>query len=204
MHLDVELALWRNLVEATAASVALYIDDAKAVTCALADALERGEQTWFDLRFEFLCLHLQMVFLGACLLDDVVEFVTLHFEFLYVVVEVQLCLLAFGNLVLNLLLCLAYLLVAELYLELLEFNLLAESVVLAVVSHIVELQLVSLHACLSLDDVALAVVDSFLKLINLVVDLVDANFQTFDFVFEVLHFKGQFASQGFFLVDGRQ
>ena len=43
VHLDVEMALWRNLVEATAASVALYIDDAKTVTCALADALERGE-----------------------------------------------------------------------------------------------------------------------------------------------------------------
>ena len=40
VHLDVELALWRNLVEATAACVALHVNDAKTVAGVLTYALE--------------------------------------------------------------------------------------------------------------------------------------------------------------------
>ena len=39
-HADIKLTLWRNLVKATAARLALYINDTQTVTCIVADTLE--------------------------------------------------------------------------------------------------------------------------------------------------------------------
>ena len=40
VHLDVQLALWGNLVEATATSITLHIDDTQTIACILANTLE--------------------------------------------------------------------------------------------------------------------------------------------------------------------
>ena len=45
VHLDVELTLWRNLVEATTASIALHINNSETIACVLTNALEACEQT---------------------------------------------------------------------------------------------------------------------------------------------------------------
>ena len=80
MHLDVELTLGRNLIEATATSIALHIDDAESVAGILADALEAGEQTRFYLQFEFFCFFLQLFFFLTRFLHDFFQFAALLVE----------------------------------------------------------------------------------------------------------------------------
>ena len=63
VHLDIELTLWRNLVEATTASITLHIHDTQTIASTLADTLEAAEQTSVDSRdlvlvSEFLNIYL--------------------------------------------------------------------------------------------------------------------------------------------------
>ena len=51
VHLDIQLALRRDFVEATSTRVTLYGDDTESVTGTLTDALERLQQAAFDFRF---------------------------------------------------------------------------------------------------------------------------------------------------------
>ena len=45
VHLDVQLALWWNLVKAATAGITLHIDNAETIAGTFADALEAGQQT---------------------------------------------------------------------------------------------------------------------------------------------------------------
>ena len=73
MHPDIELTLGRNLIEATTAGIALYIDHTKTVAGILTDTLERGKQTGFDLCLEVLHLLLQLLFLSTCLSHNLIQ-----------------------------------------------------------------------------------------------------------------------------------
>ena len=51
MHLDIQLTLGWNLIEATTTGITLYIDDTQTITRILTDTFERSQQTWL-----YLCL----------------------------------------------------------------------------------------------------------------------------------------------------
>ena len=89
----------------------------------------------------------------------------------------------------------------ELYFECLELNLFCEQIELAVVAHIVELLFVS-------GDFRLRIVDFFFfhtclaaVFLNLLTEIFDTGAQTFDVVFQIFDFQGQFASDGLDSVD---
>ena len=189
MHLDVELSLWRNLVEAATASVALYIHNAQAVACVLAYALEARQQTRVYLCLKLLSLSLKHLLLLAGLQHNLVQLVLLLLKSLLTVGHkvVGACKLAF--LVLHLYVCLANLLVAKLYLKALKLNLLSQGVVLAVVAHLVELFLIAFHALLGLLYLALLLHDSLLKVCDIVLDILDTRLQSGYLILKVLHLK---------------
>ena len=61
VHLDIELALRWNLVEATATCITLHVNDTQTVAGTITDALEALEQTWLNLLLELECLLLQIL-----------------------------------------------------------------------------------------------------------------------------------------------
>ena len=67
VHLDVELSLWRYLVEASSTRVTLHVDDTESVTHILAYALEALQQTWLNAHLKVLGLLTQLLFLCTCL-----------------------------------------------------------------------------------------------------------------------------------------
>ena len=77
VHLDVELSLWRNLVEAATTGVALHIHDTQSVAGTLANALEAGQQARLDLSLKLTGLGFQVFLLLAGLLHDFLQFVAL-------------------------------------------------------------------------------------------------------------------------------
>ena len=50
VHLNIELSLWWNLIEATTASIALHIDHSQSVAHTLANTLKALQQSWFNQR----------------------------------------------------------------------------------------------------------------------------------------------------------
>ena len=73
MHLDVELSLWRDFVEATSTSSTLDINDSQAVTGVFTNAFECRQQTGVDLLFEFFGFFAQFFLVLASLSDDFIE-----------------------------------------------------------------------------------------------------------------------------------
>ena len=204
MHLDVELTLGRNLVEATATGITLHIDDTQTVTGILTDTLERGEQTGLDLRLQILHLFLQLIFLSTGLSHDLLEFRLLHIQVTLTLSNHLLISLQLVLLLLNTSVGLTDLLVAEFNLQCLELDFLAQCVILTVVLHLIELTLITSHAGLSLNDLTFLLGDGALELSNLVLDLLNTGGQTFDLIFQVLNLKRQLTSQCTLLVDSRE
>ncbi len=202
MHLDVELALWRNLVEATAARIALHIDDAETVAGVLADTLETRKEARLNLGFEFFRLGLELFLFVACLLHYFVKLVLLLFESLLAVGNDLLVVLLVLSSLCHAGFCLFYLLVAEFYFQTLIFYLLGESVILAVVSHVVELLLVACHAGLRIGYFVLLCADGIVEVVNLCLYFLDTGLQSCNLVFKVLHFEREFAAQRALCVDG--
>ena len=127
VHLDIQLALRRNLVEATTAGITLHVYDAQSVAGTLADALEAGEQTWLNLLLKLKSLLCKALLLFAGLSHDVLKLRTLLYQS---VLTVGLLLLSLVKVVLTLThLCqaLANLLVAKLDFQLLELDFLART-----------------------------------------------------------------------------
>lgn len=150
VHLDIELTLGRNLVEATAASITLHIDNAQAVAGILADALETGKKTRLNLCFQIAGLHLQHFLFLTGFLHDFIKFGLLLAECLGAVFNEFFALGEFLFLLLYLNECLTDFLVAELYFKILELYFLGQGVILTIVLHIVELPLyLSTLACAS-------------------------------------------------------
>ena len=204
MHLDIELALWRNLVKATTTSITLHVDDAQTVAGILADALEAGEQTIFNLRLVFLGFRLQLLLFLTRLLHDFVELALLVGQcdqtvFLQCnsLLQVVVTLIDANQSLFDFLL-------AELNLESLELYLLCQRVILAVVLHLVELLLIAVDIRLGLVDLALLHRDSALVVLDFVLDLLNTSVQTGNLVFQVLHFERQLATHGALLIDTRK
>ena len=194
MHLDIELTLRWNLVEATATSITLHIYDTQTIAGILSDALETCQQALIDFVLEFACLSLQSLFLFASFLHNLVELALLLLQShvavcqqLLSVLKVAMTLVDFNHSVL-------YLLLAKFNLQVLEFYLLSQGVILAVVLHLVELFLIALHTCLSLLNLSLLLRHSILEFVDFVLDLLHTSVQTYDFVFQVLHLKRQLTS----------
>ena len=101
-------------------------------------------------------------------------------------------------------LCLTYFLVAEFYFECLKFDFLGQRVILTVVGHLVELPLVAFHTGLRILNFATLLHHRALEVADVGLDFLDAGGETGYFVFQVLYFKGQFASQRALLIDSRQ
>ena len=204
MHLDVELTLGRNLVEAATTGITLHVYDAKTVAHVLADALERGQQARLNLCLQVLCLLFQFLLLGAGLFHDLVQLAALHFEVGLLLFQQFLSALEIFCALADTLLCIGNLLVAELNLERLELNLLAQHVVLTVVAHFVQLLLVAVNAGLSFNNLTLLLRDGTLELVNLVLDAFNTGGQTFDFCVKVFYLQGQFTAQCLLLVNRRE
>ena len=125
MHLDVELTLGWNLVEAATTGITLHVDDTQSVACVFADTLERREQTRLNLLFKHLGLLLEFLLFGTGFLHDFAEFALLDGQVALLFLDngfVLYQLLVFlGNATLSLI----DFLVAQFYFERLELNLLA-------------------------------------------------------------------------------
>ena len=204
MHLDVELTLWRNLVEATTASIALHINNSETVACVLTNALEACEQTRLNSCLQLLGTLLELLLFLACFLHNLVELVLLLSEGSLAVLNEVVCVVEFLSLVLYLSQRLTNFLVAKLYLQALKLYFLCERVILAVVLHVIELHLVTLHACLCLVNLRTLLSHGILKLGYLVADFLHTDVKTFNLVLQVLHLKRKFTAQRAFLVDSRQ
>ena len=204
MHLDVKLTLRRNLIKAAAAGITLHVDDAQAITGVLTDALERGQKTRLDLGLQVLHLDLQLLLLGTCLFHNLVQLALFQVKGLTTVVDDFLVLRQLSLLLLNAEVSLLDLLVAEFDFQGLVFNLLRQRVILAIVLHVVQLSLITLHAGFGGLYLAFLHVDSLLVLANFILNLLDTGGKTFDFIFQVLYFQRQLASQCTLLVDARE
>ena len=98
MHLDIQLTLGWNLVEATTTSITLHVYDTQTIAGILADTLERGKQTWLNLCLQFVSFLLQFLLLCARLVHNLVKLALLQIQvallFLqHVLVALQLFLL---------------------------------------------------------------------------------------------------------------
>ena len=204
MHLDVQLALWRNLVEAATAGITLHIDNAETIAGTFADALEAGQQTRLDAGLQFFGFLLE-IFLGLTrFLHDGVELVALRLKVLLALGERSLCV---GEVVLTLLYLLVGfldLLVAEFDLQCLELDLLGQRVVLTIVLYLVELSLVAVYAGLVLLNLIALLCNGSAEVFDLSIDVFHTCVETGDLILEVSHFERKFATQCPLLIDGRQ
>ena len=204
MHLDIQLALWRDLVEATTAGITLHIDNTQSVVRIPTDTLKTGEQTWFDLHLQLLRTLAQVLFLHTCLIHDLVQLILLLHEGLLTVGDQRLGICQVGCALLYTGVGLTDLLVAELNLQSLKLDLLAQRVVLTVVAHLVELLLIALHTGLSLFDISLALLDSLTEILYFCLDLLLTGEKTGNLVFQVLHLEWQFTPERSLLIDSRK
>ena len=171
VHLDIQLTLWRNLVETTTAGITLHVDDTQSVAGTLADALEAGKQTRLDAGLQFLGLLLEIFLSLAGLLHDGIEFVALRLKVLLTLGERSLCVGEVVLALLHFLVGFADFLVAEFDLQCLELDLLGQRVVLAIVLHLVELSLVAVYAGLVLINLIALLCNGSAEVFNLGVDV---------------------------------
>ena len=82
-----------------------------------------------------------------------------------------------------------------------EFDFLGEVVVLAVVLDVVELLLIFLDALFSLLDLSLLCSYSLHLALVVLFEVLETRLHTFDLIFEVLYFKGEFTTEGLDMVD---
>ena len=204
MHLDVELALRWNLIEAATTSITLNVNNAQTVAGTIADTLEALEQTWFNLLLQLNGLFSQALFFLTSFSHDVLKLRAFLYQALLAVCLQVLSLVQVLHTLLHLLLTLANLLVAKFDFQLLELDFLTQSVILTVVAHGFELSLITLQASLSLSNLVLLLRHCAVELIDFVLDFLDASGETSNLIFQVLNLKRQLTSQGTLLVNSRQ
>ena len=197
MHLYLHLALCRDAVEATAASVALHIDHAQTVAGILAYALEGLEQAVVvKLVFQFLGLYAQFFFLVLGLRHDFLELALFLAQHVLGVFKLCLAVVGLEAYGVDLASSLVYLLLGKFDVELLVLDFLGQVVILAVVAHVVLVLGVFVdHGCGLVDGLVL-LLNIGLELGNLVVAVLETGLETFDFVFQVLDFERKLAAQG--------
>ena len=87
MHLDFELTLSRNTVEAPAAGVTLYSYDAETITRVLADTLESSESVIIHHLLKVFSLDKKVLLILLGLIDNILKFFFLGLQNLLIVVE---------------------------------------------------------------------------------------------------------------------
>ena len=204
MHLHVQLTLWRNLIEASSASITLHIYDAETIAGILADALEAREQTRFNLHFKFLGFFLELFFLLTRFLHDFVELAFLFFQVFLTLVYQHFSVFQIGRTLINANACFPNLLVAEFDFKCLELDFLAQHVIFAVVPNLVELFLITLHSAFGGLNLTFLLYDGSLEFSYFCLNFLNTGVQTCNFIFEVLHFQWQFSAQCTFLINGRE
>ena len=185
----------RYLVEAAPAGIALHVHHGQTVTGVLADALESGEQTFFDVAFYLLGLAAQPLFLLLRFGHDFIQFafLLLQIQFTFGQARGGFCFfrrLAFlGNL------GFANALLAQFDFQFLVFYLLGQVVVFAIVTHVFLLFFVFGYLGLGFLYFVLLVRDGCVDVLYFGIDDFQPGVQPHDFVFQVLHFERKLAAQ---------
>ncbi|EJW94589.1 membrane protein [gut metagenome] len=101
-------------------------------------------------------------------------------------------------------LSLVHLLALEFDFQVLEFDFLRQHIILTIVFHFVELIVVTIHGFLSAADLISTHSNIFCEFLDILIILDDTMRETFDFIFEILHFQWKFTAQGLDLVYFRK
>lgn len=101
VHLDFELLLWGDAVEATTASVTLDVNHAKAVASIFADALEGSECAWVNHWLERMSFFAKAFFVLTSFRNDFFEFSFFLNEDVFAVRELVLGCFDFGSALLD-------------------------------------------------------------------------------------------------------
>ena len=179
----------------------MHVDNAETVARTLANALEGGEQTRFDVGFECLGFFAQLLFFRFGLRNDFVEFRTFQLEILLaytqrLIAAVEIALLEFDEAF-----CFADFLFQQFDFQPLEFDFLRQVIVFAVVAHVVELLLIARHHFLRCGNVLVFVSDVRFDCVDLLFVLLQTVGQSLDLVFQILHFERKFAAQSLDFVN---
>ena len=194
MHLDIQLALRWNLVEAATTSITLYVYDTKTIASTLTDTLETSEQTRLNLLFKLQSLLLQTLLFLTGFSHDVFQFRTLLYQALLAVSLLLLSLVQVELTLTNLLQSLANLLIAKLDFQLLELDFLTQSIILTVVAYSLELSMIALYASLRISNFLLLLRYCTVKLLHLALNILNTSGQTSNLVFQILNFERQLTS----------
>ena len=200
-QLQIYLALGWNLVEATTTSVTVDGYDSKTIAGSFADTSEGVEKALLNTFFQTDSLSTERFFFLLCFPLDACQLLLLGLQVYTALTDSFLessdTLLA----VLDLGRPFSDALLGQLDLEALEFDFLGEVVVLAVVLDVVELLLIFLDALFSLLDLSLLSSYSLHLALVVLFEMLEARLHTFDLIFEVLYFEGEFTTEGLDMVD---
>ena len=200
---DVDLPLCGDLAVASAATVALDLDDCQTVVRILADTLESGEETLVDGLLDLSGADHKCFGLGFGLGEDRVEFALFLVEVNGFVLDVGDGFFFLGASCFEVGGVVVYLLLAEFDVELLVLDFLVEVVVLAVVADAVLLLFVACDRGVGVLRADAVVGDLCLAVFDTVLDVVETCFETFDLVAHILYLLRQFACEGAEFVDAR-
>ena len=152
VHLDFELLLRGDTVEAAAAGVALDVNNTQTVAGIFADALEGIERIGVDFRLELLGLLTEALLVLTGFGNNLLELGTLFGEHVLGVLNALFGSLDFSRFVLDLARIVVDVFLAKLDFEGLELYFLGEKVELAVIAHVVELLLIGSDFALRIND----------------------------------------------------
>ena len=139
VHLNFHLALSRNAIEATAACIALHINNAQSVTGIFAYALECCQQTSVNLRLKLLGLVAKLLFILLGFRNNFFKFALLFCKDVLFILQSALCLFDLCSDFFNLCTKLTNFLFSQLNVQLLVFNFLLQIIIFAIVSNTVNL-----------------------------------------------------------------
>lgn len=194
VHLDFDLLLRGNAVEAATAGVTVDDDDAETIAGILADTLECIESTVVDTGFERLGTTDEIFLFGAGFVDDIVEVGFLLGQNLSLVYDILLDRSDVGLAVVDFALDFANVLLAEFDFESLVFDFLGKIVEFVVVAHIVELLTIALDERLLVLDLVLLGSTLDLEILDIALIALYAGVKTGDSVLQVLHLERELAA----------
>ena len=195
MHLDIELSLWRNLIEASTACITLDIHYCQTVTRIFPYSFKCSQQAGFYLLFQFFGFISQLFFILTRFRHDFVE---LLFFLLQVGTTLnQIRLTGFDFFFFGFLLCckLANPFFTKLYRQILKLNFFCQKIKLTIVPHIILLCRIFLYKSLRIFNLLFLLGDLGLQVRDFALEVFHPCFESRNFIFEVLHFKGKLSSQ---------
>lgn len=201
---DIDLALWRDAVEAATASITVYHNDAQSVAGILADTLECCKGAFVHKRFEALCTSDEAFLFVASLANDVLEIVLLFVENVGLVLNFLLGGFDIFHTVVYRAFDFADSLFAEFDFEGFVFNFLGEVVEFVVVAHVEELLVITLDEELLVFDFVLLVGALCFEVLDLCLIAFDTCVKPLDGVFKILNFAWKFSADVADAVDFAQ